>query len=382
MLEQIPEVQARTRLMRRSTTILVGDRQFPESVDVVDPNFFQMIRLPLVAGDPASVFAKPESVVLSQTTARKYFGNESPVGKTIVMSGQQCDDSYQNCQVQQQTLVVTGMLRDLPHNTQLKADVMIPNTSAAVAGQPGNAAKTGASPAAGAMSGWRPGADPDAVLAKFRTVIDRSVDPMKHGECQASAAAKSWRRISRPFVDDASFDRQLWRHDAAGKLDHGLWFFRHRCADPADGLLQFHQSGHRPGDDAGPRDLAAQGGGRQARAADRPVPGRGGVDGGDGAGLGAGADRDIAAAVRPRSGLADRNPLSAGLAASALYHGMAVAVAGLLSGAYPALVLSGFPSGLCHAREQRQPAGLGPDCAPRWWCCSSRSRSVLASPRP
>lgn len=62
MLDNIPEVQARTRLIRRSTTILVGDRQFPQTVDAVDPNFLQVIRLPLVAGDPASVLSKPESL--------------------------------------------------------------------------------------------------------------------------------------------------------------------------------------------------------------------------------------------------------------------------------------------------------------------------------
>jgi len=178
MLDNIPEVQARTRLIRRSTTILVGDRQFPQSADAVDPNFLQVIRLPLVAGDPASVLAKPEAVVLSQTTARKYFGNESAVGKTIVMSKQKCDDSYQNCQVQLQTLVVTGVLQDLPHNTQLKADVIIPNTSAA------SPVNQEVRENWGFTSGWgyvrlAPGADPDAVLAKFRTVIDRSVNPMK-----------------------------------------------------------------------------------------------------------------------------------------------------------------------------------------------------------
>ena len=125
MLDQIPDVQARTRLIRRSATILVANRQFPETVDAVDPNFLQVIKLPLVAGDAASVLAKPESVTLSETTARKYFGSEPAVGKTIVMSRQQCDANYQNCVMQQQALVVTGVLRDLPHNTQLKADIMM-----------------------------------------------------------------------------------------------------------------------------------------------------------------------------------------------------------------------------------------------------------------
>jgi hypothetical protein len=100
MLDNIPEVQARTRLIRRPTTILVGNRQFPEVVDTVDPNFLQVIRLPMIAGDPASALAKPESAVLSQTAARKYFGDRYPIGKTIIMSKQKCDDSYENCQVQ------------------------------------------------------------------------------------------------------------------------------------------------------------------------------------------------------------------------------------------------------------------------------------------
>ena len=177
MLDEIPEVQARARLIRKSATILLGSRQFPETVDAVDPDFLQVIRLPLAAGDPASVFAKPESVVLSETTAQKYFGIEPAVGKTIVLSRQQCDATYQNCKMQQQALVVTGVLRDLPHNTQLKADVMIPNTSAA-------------SPVTqemrenwGYTSGWgyvrlAPGADPNVVLAKFKAVIDHSVNPM------------------------------------------------------------------------------------------------------------------------------------------------------------------------------------------------------------
>ena len=178
MVDQIPEVQARTRLVRSSKTILIGNRQFPENLDVVDPNFLQVIRLPLMVGDPASVFARPESVVLSETTARKYFGDQPAVGKTIVMSGQRCDALYLNCEVQQQPLVVTGILRDLPHNTQLKADLMIPNTSAA---SPVNQEMR---ENWGYLGGWgyvrlAPGADPNAVLAKFRTVIDHSVDPMK-----------------------------------------------------------------------------------------------------------------------------------------------------------------------------------------------------------
>src|ERR1700760_3373174 len=48
MLQQIPEVRAMTHLIPQSMTVITGDHQFLEKVDVVDPGFFQVIRLPLV----------------------------------------------------------------------------------------------------------------------------------------------------------------------------------------------------------------------------------------------------------------------------------------------------------------------------------------------
>jgi putative ABC transport system permease protein len=199
MLDQIPEVQARTRLARRSTTIMVGNRQFSENVDIVDPNFLQVIRLPLVTGDAASVFTRPESVVLSQIVARKYFGDQSPIGKTIVMSGQKCDDAYQNCVTTQHALVVTGILRDLPHNTQLNADVIIPDTSVA-SGINQEMRENWLF-----LSSWGyvrlvPGADPNVVAAKFRTVIDHQLDPAKRVNVREPGSKLLMPRLT-PFVD-------------------------------------------------------------------------------------------------------------------------------------------------------------------------------------
>ena len=98
MLEQIPEVKARTRLIRNPVTVLAGNRQFPETMDSVDPNFLQVIRLPLAAGDPATVFAEPNSVVISQARARKYFGDAPALGRTIAISAQYCDREGQKCE--------------------------------------------------------------------------------------------------------------------------------------------------------------------------------------------------------------------------------------------------------------------------------------------
>jgi putative ABC transport system permease protein len=178
MLQQIPEVKAMTRLIPQSMTVIAGNHQFLERVDVVDPGFFQVIRLPLVQGSPVSVFAQPESIVLSQRIASKYFGDAPAMGRTITITGQVCDSDRQNCETRERPLVVTGIMRDLPRNTQLQADLLIPNTSAA--DPMSQDTKKGWL----WFDGWgyvqlAPGADPAAVVTKLKTIMDRSFDPKK-----------------------------------------------------------------------------------------------------------------------------------------------------------------------------------------------------------
>jgi putative ABC transport system permease protein len=78
MRDQIPEVRSATRLARESFTLTSANRQFSENVGVVDPNFLQVIRLPLVEGNLRTVLAGPENLVISQSAARKYFGDADP----------------------------------------------------------------------------------------------------------------------------------------------------------------------------------------------------------------------------------------------------------------------------------------------------------------
>jgi putative ABC transport system permease protein len=200
MLQKIPEVKAMTHLIPQSMTVISGNRQFLEKVNVVDPGFFRVIRLPLVEGSPASVFAQPESIVLSQKTARKYFGNTPAMGKTITITGETCDPERKNCQTRKWPLVVTGILRDLPHNTQLQADLLIPNTSAA--DPMSQDEKTGWL----IFEGWgyvqlAPGADPAAVVTKLKTILDRSFDPKKMINLNIRASQLMTPGLA-PFRDD------------------------------------------------------------------------------------------------------------------------------------------------------------------------------------
>src|SRR5690349_16371051 len=81
--DNLPEVTAMTRYWSRPKTVIVGNRSFAQEIVEVDTNFFQVIRFPLVAGDPATVLARPDAIVLSQSLARKFFGNANPVGKSL-----------------------------------------------------------------------------------------------------------------------------------------------------------------------------------------------------------------------------------------------------------------------------------------------------------
>src|SRR5690348_17147933 len=93
MRNEIPGVTGMTRVFPNPMTLTAGDRQFRENVISVDPGFFNIIRLPLVTGNPDTVFRDPQSLVLSQSAARKYFGGANPVGRTITTRRGDCADS-------------------------------------------------------------------------------------------------------------------------------------------------------------------------------------------------------------------------------------------------------------------------------------------------
>lgn len=131
MKDRIPQVRARARLATERLTITVAGRQFLDLIDVVDPNFLQVIKLPLAQGDPAKVLSQPESLVLSEATARKYFGDADPIGQMVTVGRANCLDTDTACAGQAIPLKVTGLLRDVPHNSQLVVNALLPNTSTA-----------------------------------------------------------------------------------------------------------------------------------------------------------------------------------------------------------------------------------------------------------
>ncbi|HJR57361.1 MAG TPA: ABC transporter permease [Rhizomicrobium sp.] len=200
----IPEVAAMTRLNFTSMTLFAGDRQFRQQVGEVDPNFFQVIHLPLVKGDPTTIFQDPESVVLSESAARRFFGTTDAVGK-LLRATANCATADMDCATRLVPLKVTGVMRDIPHNSHLEGEVFLPNTSIVDRiGQPIKQAWT-ANPGFGYVA-LAPGARPETVLAKSAPLFDRLI-PV---EADRRAGSQRYAIHLTPFAD-VHLDSSRWR---------------------------------------------------------------------------------------------------------------------------------------------------------------------------
>jgi putative ABC transport system permease protein len=179
MLAQMPEVKAAIHLENYQMTVATGDRQFLDQVNVVSPNFFQAIRLPLIAGDRSTLFAQRESAVISESAARKYFGAKPAIGQMLKVGGRcEAGPEITGCVIREASVMVTGVMRDLPHNTQLSGDIYIPTTSAADPMSPGEKVRWSNSHGYGYVE-LQANADARKVEAKLPALIDRNFDPSK-----------------------------------------------------------------------------------------------------------------------------------------------------------------------------------------------------------
>jgi putative ABC transport system permease protein len=108
-----PEIEAATRITGTTTTRVTYGRNsfFKEIIAYVDPNFFQVFTLPLRKGDAQSALRRPNTLVLSATAARKYFGDDDPLGKVLTLKGSEG------------VYTVTGVVEDVPGNSHFHFDL-------------------------------------------------------------------------------------------------------------------------------------------------------------------------------------------------------------------------------------------------------------------
>ena len=110
--DNFPEVEDYVRLTGENALFSYGDVFFKEEgVYYATESFFEIFSIPLIYGVDSLVLKEPFKVVLSESMAKKYFGDEDPIGKTITNNG---ETDYE----------VTGVFRDLPPNTHMKISAL------------------------------------------------------------------------------------------------------------------------------------------------------------------------------------------------------------------------------------------------------------------
>ncbi len=83
-----------------------------KNIYYIDNDFLSMFSFPLETGISETALTAPQSAVLTQATARKYFGSQDPVGKTINIS-------------EEEPYIITGVLKEIPENTHFKFDLLL-----------------------------------------------------------------------------------------------------------------------------------------------------------------------------------------------------------------------------------------------------------------
>jgi len=117
MKQQMPLVKSFTRLVPLNATVTVGNQKFAEkSLEYADPNFLQIFNYPLLQGDKNSVLSRPGGAVVTEAAAIKYFGKANAIGKVLHVDNSINGNNY----------VVTGGLKNLPHNSHLQFEVLLP----------------------------------------------------------------------------------------------------------------------------------------------------------------------------------------------------------------------------------------------------------------
>jgi len=117
--QQLPAVKDFTRLVAMHSIVSIGNRKFDEkNIYYADPNFLQIFSYPLLQGDKATALSRPDGVILTAAASQKYFGTENAIGKTL----------YADDDIKGHNYVVTGVMQNIPHNSHLQFDMLLPLT--------------------------------------------------------------------------------------------------------------------------------------------------------------------------------------------------------------------------------------------------------------
>lgn len=111
--EDIPEITNSFMYYYSYSIVRIGEDAYKQLIMFAAPQIFEMLDIEFIDGDPGHVFDDPNSIVISNKMAGKYFKDENPIGKTI-----QLDNEHH--------FKVTGVVEDLPENSVMDFVYIVP----------------------------------------------------------------------------------------------------------------------------------------------------------------------------------------------------------------------------------------------------------------
>jgi putative ABC transport system permease protein len=163
LISDYPEVEMATRFRSSGTWLIKkadGDQNIIEQLVVfADSTLFDVFTIPFIEGNPTTALTKKNSLVVSQSAAAKYFGDESALNKTLILDNEQ-------------TYTITGVYKDMPQNGHFNYDVIITMLN-----------RESSNDVQWTSNNFHtyvllhPGSDPEAFKAKLPEMIDKYVGP-------------------------------------------------------------------------------------------------------------------------------------------------------------------------------------------------------------
>jgi putative ABC transport system permease protein len=178
--------------------LLVGDKKLYSDGGMIGQDFLTMFRYPLLKGDPASALKDPYSIVLTSSMSKALFGDTDPIGKTV-----RIDNDHD--------VKVTGILQDIPKNSSLQFNYLIPfSYKIATEDWMKDAVKSWYNNSFQIFVALKPGADLARLAPKIKNIVFEHGLMMRPGKPAVFLhPLKSWRlysefkngKVSGGFID-------------------------------------------------------------------------------------------------------------------------------------------------------------------------------------
>jgi len=109
------EIETAARLLTRNPVVFVGEKSYADQITFADPEILDIFDFEVVSGDARAALSGNANIILSETLARKYFGNTNPINQVLTIDNRFLKRDYR----------VLAIMRDLPHNTHLELQALI-----------------------------------------------------------------------------------------------------------------------------------------------------------------------------------------------------------------------------------------------------------------